>query len=204
MDLIVAQHGVRNAIKIANRILIFQANLDYARPMATLQETRQNRIDQFLAGAAALLHEIGDGPADDLLKRQANQVGKPAVDGAKLAIQSGGQQNIVKRIDQIPIALLRSLDDREKLIHLLTADRSGVPCFNSTNQPTELGNFVGALPGIDSEQCDEHHEAEGQGFKTFRKGSDGAPGCYGKNDGEDEQQEKSQAPQLALTLFELR
>src|SRR5258707_288287 len=140
MNLVVAKHRVGDAVEVTDRILIFHANLDNAGPMAPLQEARPNRIDKLSAGAAGLLHKIGDRPANNLLKGQADKIGEPAVDSAQLAIKRDGQENIVKGIDQIPIALLRALDHREELVNLFAGHRSSVTLLHSAKQAAKLGN----------------------------------------------------------------
>src|SRR5437588_569211 len=61
----------------------------------------------------------------------------------------------------------------------------------------------GALPRVKPEQNNKSDQPEGQGLIAMCKRTDRVPRHQSKNDGENQQQEKGQTPQLALSLFKL-
>ena len=89
--------------------------------------------------------------ANNFLKRGTNQVGEATVGGADFAVEGDGNQDVVEGVDQVAIALLGALNDREKFVELLVAGRRTVTLLNAADQPTEFGYFMVALPGINDE-----------------------------------------------------
>jgi len=91
LDFVTAHHGVSDAIEIENRRLAFQAYLDHALPLAALHETRHRALHQLFTISVALLDEIGQRSADNLLERRVHEIGKTAVDGTDLAVKRNGE-----------------------------------------------------------------------------------------------------------------
>ena len=111
MNVVIAQHGVRNAVEVKRRLLILQLDLKNSGPLTALEETWHGALQQFGAIATAFLDKFAERPADDFLKRHLNEVGKTAVDCANLSVHGDGQQEIVEGVNQVTIALLRLGDD---------------------------------------------------------------------------------------------
>jgi hypothetical protein len=53
-------------------------------------------VDQVASVARDVFHEIGQRPADDLLERQADKVGKPSIDGANLTFEREREKNVIE------------------------------------------------------------------------------------------------------------
>src|SRR5882724_64819 len=204
MHLIAAQHRVRDAIVVENGVLVFEADLDDARPMPALEKARHGAVDKAARVSGGFFHEIGQGPADDLLEGQADQIGEAAVDGSDVSFQSEREQNVIERIDQVAVALLGALDYGEQLIELPVAGRFGIALLQATNQTAQLGNFPGPLPRVPTEKNYENDQADRQRLEPKRKGANVIPGDHRENDGHHEKQEKSEPPELALAFLEVR
>ena len=175
MDLVVAGHGVRDAIVIANRVLFFEADLNDAGPMAALDKTRQCAADQFRAVAASLFEKIGYRAADDLLVAKTDEVRKAAIHGADFALERECDEDVVERIDEVAITLLGAGDDGKELIKLLLGGRRRIPLFQAMDKPAQLGDFLSALPSIGNEKDDDDQQSGKKRFEALRKTSDGAP-----------------------------
>src|SRR5690242_7453671 len=117
---------MRDAIEITDGILFLQADLNNARPVASLKKSRKSAADQFAPLAAAFLEKFRNGPADDLLKISTHKIGKAAIHGPDFAIQRTGHKNVVERIDKVAVPLLRAGNDIEELIELPVAGRGGI------------------------------------------------------------------------------
>src|SRR5450755_1299633 len=98
--------------------------------------------------------------AYDFLKRGAHQVGKRAIDGAYFSFERHGDQNIVERIDEIAITLLRSADPVKKLVDLFFAGRHSIALLDSMNQPAKLRNFLCALPHMRAKKSYQYHQSD--------------------------------------------
>ncbi len=129
LDFAAAHHGMRDTIEVKHRRLTLQAYLNDTLPLAALHEARHGALHEFGRIAAALLHEFGQRPADNLLEGRGDEIRKTAVDGADLAVEVERQQNIVERVNQIAIALLRPCNDFEEMIELLVARRRFIALF---------------------------------------------------------------------------
>src|SRR5271168_3961863 len=82
VDFVVAGHGMRDAIVIANSILFLEPDLNDAGPVAALDKTRQGATNQFGAVPAALFQKLGNLASDDLLVVGADEIRKAAIHGA--------------------------------------------------------------------------------------------------------------------------
>jgi hypothetical protein len=152
---------------------------------------------------AGFLDEVENGPADDLLKGLPDEIRKAAVGGADFAIEAESEEDVIEGVDEIAIALLGTGDDVEELIHLLVADGAGIALLETADHAAQLGNVFGALEGVNAEERDENHEADGQSFEAAGERADGAPGNCGEDDCENKEEQEGDAPQLALALLEL-
>src|SRR5450432_2698864 len=114
--------------------------------------------------------------AYDFLKRGAHQVGKRAIDGAYFSFERHGDQNIVERIDEIAITLLRSADPVKKLVDLFFAGRHSIALLDSLDQATQLRNFLRTLPYMRAEKGHQQHQSDGQSFEAMCKRPQRAPG----------------------------
>src|SRR5262249_1566292 len=70
VDLMVADHGVRNAIEVIDGIRTLEANLNHAAPMAAFEEPRQRSVDEYLTIARGFFEEVRDVAANNLLERE--------------------------------------------------------------------------------------------------------------------------------------
>jgi hypothetical protein len=68
-----------------------------------------------------------------LLKGCAHEIGKAAVDGADLAVEGNGKQDVVEGVDQVPITLLGLGNHGEELIELFVARRSFIAVFHAAH-----------------------------------------------------------------------
>ena len=160
LDFPAAHHGMRDTIEVKHRRLTLQAYLDNTFPLAALHEAWHGAFHEFGRIAAALLHEFGQRPADNLLEGRANEIRKTAVDGADLAVEIEGQQNIVERVNQIAIALLRPCNDFEELIELLVARRRLIALFQAVHEAAQFGNLRGLPPHVNPEQGNDNDEED--------------------------------------------
>src|SRR5579859_1118453 len=192
-----------DAIEIADGILFLQADLNDARPMASLEKSRKSTADQFPALAAAFLQKIRNRPADDLLKISAHKIGKAAIHSPDFAIQRTGHENVVERIDEVAVPLLRAGNDIEELIELPVAGRGGIVVLQPANQPPQFGDFLRAPPGIETKKCDEDDEANRKSFKAMGERTNSAPRGESKDDGKHKEENEGQPPQFILAFFEL-
>ena len=161
---------------------------------------RSISVRRFVVG---FFEEFADVAADDLLEAHADDIGEAAIDGADFTVESEGEKHVVEGVDEVAVALLRALDDGEKLVELAIAGGLGVALLEAFDEAAELGHFLSALPGVHAEESDEDDEADGKGFKMKGEGANGVPGDDGENDGDDEEQEEGEAPKFALAAFEL-
>ena len=90
MDLIVAHHGVRDAIEIKNALLIFEVHVYHARPAAALQKSGHGALHEIMACASCFLNEIGQRFAYNVFVGSSDKIGKAAIDRAELTIQRKG------------------------------------------------------------------------------------------------------------------
>src|SRR6476661_342082 len=97
--------------------------------------------------------------SDNLRKRRADEIGKAAIRSANLAVKRDRQEDVIERIDKVTVALLRARNDVEKLIELLFVGRNRVALFDAANQAPQLGNFLGALPCIQSKQSHQYDQS---------------------------------------------
>src|SRR5580704_9579547 len=139
---------MRDAIVIADSVLLLEADLNDAGPVATLDKTRQGAADQFGAIAAALFEEIGYRAANDLLVAETDEVRKASIHCADFTFQRESDEDVVEGIDEVAIALLGAGDDGKKLIELLLGRRRGFPLLEAVDKTAQLGNFLRALPGV--------------------------------------------------------
>src|SRR5271169_4626131 len=142
VDFVVAGHGVRDAIVIADSVLLLEADLNDARPVAALDKARQGAADQFGAVAAALFEELANLAADDLLVVGADEIRKAAIHGADFALQRERDENVVEGIDEIAITLLGTGDDGKELINLLFARRRRIPLLQAGDKTAKFGDFA--------------------------------------------------------------
>ena len=194
MDFVVARHGVRDAIVIADSVLLLEADLNDAGPVAALDKTRHGAADQFGAVAAALFEKLGNLAADNLLVVGADEIRKAAIHGTDFTLKRERNENVIEGIDEVAIALLGTGDDGEELIDLLFARGSGIPLLQAGDQAAQLGDFAVAFPGVGDEQSDDEKQKRQKRFVAQRESFYGAPGDEGKADGEHEKQKKSEAP----------
>src|SRR5580700_6072080 len=202
VDFVVAGHGMGDAIVIADRVLLLKAHLDDAGPMAALDETRHSAANQLLAFATAFFEEIRHRAADNLLVVGTDEVAKAAIHGADFALEREGDEDVVEGIDEVAVALLGAGDNREELVELPVAGRSGIMLLQAADKTAEFGDFLSALPGIGDEEQHHDHESGKKGFEALRERPYGAPGNDRKSDGDRKKDEKSHAPELALSFFE--
>src|SRR6202030_2205490 len=99
-----------NAVEIADGVLVLQADLGDTGPVAALQKSRHGAVYEVLSDTRGLIEEVAEGLADDVLERCAHQVGKTPIDGTNFTGKRDGHQNVVERVDQVPVALLRASD----------------------------------------------------------------------------------------------
>src|SRR4029077_11839724 len=202
-DFVGARHGVGYAIEEVDIAAILDADLRDAGPVTAFQKTRHGAVDQVRAFSAAFFNEIGEWPADNLLERQTDKIGKAAVDGADFAFESERDEQIVERIDQVAIALLGTGDDLKKLVHLLVTGRSNIALLDAADQAAKLGHFAAALPGVGDKKDHENDQAHREGLRVLRDRANGGPRQPCKDGGDDNKQEGSGARKLGLALFEL-
>jgi hypothetical protein len=112
-----------DAIVIAHGVLLLEADLNDARPVAALNKAGQGAANQFGAFAAAFFEEIGNWAADNLLVVGTDEISKASVYRANFALQRERDENVVEGIDEISIALLGAGDDGKELIKLLLGRR---------------------------------------------------------------------------------
>ncbi len=192
-----------DAVEIKERPLPLQPDFDDTGPLAAFQEARHGATQQLRALPGALLQEISDGPADKLLERRADKIGKTAVDGANLAVEREGQQDVVERVDQVAIALLRPGDDFEQLFELFVAGSGLVVLLKATHQAAHFGEFLVLLPRVYAEENDEDNEEDGQFLEAVRQSADGVPGRPSISQGQEKQNNASEPPEFALAFLEL-
>ena len=113
MHIVVAHHGVNDALEIMNGLPHFQANPGHTAPMPFFEEAGHGALDNIGTVATGILQKFGERVADDLLKSRSHEFGKATVGSADFTIEGYSNQNIVKRIDQVPIALLRAFNHRK-------------------------------------------------------------------------------------------
>ncbi len=203
MDFVGAGHGVRNAVEVVDGVFALEVHLNNAGPMAAFEEAGHGVLDQLVAFARGFLDEVAERLADDLLKRRGNEIGKAPVHGANFAFEAERQKNVVKGIDQVAVALLGAGNDLEELVELLVAGGSGVTLLDAANEAAEVGGFAVALPGVGDEEHDKNNKAEHERLEAMRKGANGIPGNNGETDGNDEQKNKGETPELVLTALKL-
>src|SRR5579864_6815946 len=87
LNLVVAQHGVRDAVKIIDRVAVLEADGYDSGPNATLEKTRHGPLEQIAAVAGALVEEVAQWVADNLRKGRPNKIGEAAVDSANLSVE---------------------------------------------------------------------------------------------------------------------
>src|SRR5579859_325481 len=85
LNLVVAQHSVRHAVKIIDRVAVLEADGYDSGPNATLEKTRHGPLEQIAAVAGALVEEVSQWVADNLRKGRPNKIGEAAVDSANLS-----------------------------------------------------------------------------------------------------------------------
>ena len=85
-------------------------------------------------------------------KGSAYQVCEAAVGGTNLAVQRDREEDVVKGIDEVAVALLRTRDDIEELVELLLAGRNDITLFDAANQAAQLRDFLGTLPRVQPEE----------------------------------------------------
>jgi len=203
MNIIAAEHGMRDTIEIVDGIPAFEPYLNDTVPHAALQETGHRALREFAAISGSLFDEFAQRMPDDLRKGGPNKVGEAAIGGANLAVKRDRKEDVIEGIDQVAIALLGSRDDVEKLIELLLVGRNGVALFDATNQAAQLRNFLSTLPSIKPEENNENYQADREGLEAVGERTDAVPRNQCKDNGENEQQEKGESPQIALTPLEL-
>jgi hypothetical protein len=115
MDFVVAGHGVRDTVEIANGILFLEADLDDPGPVAALEKTRHGAADHLGALAAAFLQKIRNGATDDLLVGGANKIGK--ADSRRESPFHGKARRMSSKESRSVGA-----GDDKKLVHLLVAE----------------------------------------------------------------------------------
>src|SRR6185369_5547423 len=140
--------------------------------------------------------------AHNLLEGCAYQVGKTAVGGADFAVEGHGNQHVVKGIDQVPVTLLRLLDNREQLVQLLITWRVSDALFNAANQSAQLCDLFVAFPGVNDEGRYNNDQDRKQEFVAARNGPNGSPGNYNIRERQKAKQKVSEAPQMPLALLE--
>ncbi len=176
VDIVAAHHGMRDTIEIKERPLPFQPHLDDPGPLAAFHEPGHRALQKLGSLPATLLQEITDGPADNLVERRADKIGKTAVDGANLAVKRKGEQNVVKRVDQVSIALLRPGDDGEQMIELFVAWRGLIAVFHAAHKAAQLGDLLRLLPHVSPEQGNDNDKEDGwQCLIAIGERTDGSP-----------------------------
>src|SRR5260370_1941630 len=147
--------------------------------MALFNELRQASFDEIWPIPSGVLQELRELMADDFLEGAADQVSETAVGGSNFSIESHCNQHIVKRIDQISIALLGPLNDREQFIELLIAGRRSVALLDAANQAAQFRHLVISLPDVHDKECDKQYKNRSrhkQIVESPRKRADGVPG----------------------------
>ena len=161
VDLVRTGHSVRGAIEIMDVALIAESNLEDSGPGAAFEETGHGTLHHFRTIACGFLDEVAQRFADDLLKGQTNQIRETAIYGTDFAFEGERHQNVIEGINEIAVALLGARDNFEELIQLLVARRGRITLFDTPHQPAKLGNFLGTLPGVKTEQRYKNDEANG-------------------------------------------
>jgi hypothetical protein len=90
---------VHDAVEVERRFLVFQADLEHAGPLTALEEPRHRALEKLFFLPAAFLNEFANRLADDFLKGSFNEIGEAAIDGANLAVQRDGEQQVVEGVD---------------------------------------------------------------------------------------------------------
>src|SRR5262249_19404436 len=74
MNLVVAHHGVGDALEMMDTPGFFQTDLKRAGPEATLHEALDVAHELFFGDTGFVGKELSNGKADDLLERQADEI----------------------------------------------------------------------------------------------------------------------------------
>jgi hypothetical protein len=169
---------------IADGVLLLEADLNDAGPVAALDKTRQSAADQFGAVAAAFFEELANLASDDLLVVGADKIRKAAIHGADFTLERKSNENIIEGIDEVAITLLGTGDDGKELINLLFAWRRGIPLLQTGDKAAKFRDFTVAFPGIGDEESHDEKQKRQKRLVAQRKRFDGAPGDDGKANGE--------------------
>src|SRR5262249_13488538 len=141
-------HGVRNAIEKENAAAVLDPDFHHTRPLPPFEKAGFAALQKVRSLPAGVFNEIGERPADNLLERMGYQVGKAPVNRAHFSIQGQSQQNVIERVDQVAVTLLRALDDLKKLVEFLVARGLSIAVLDSSYQPAQLRHFAAALPCV--------------------------------------------------------
>jgi hypothetical protein len=201
MNLIVANHGVSDAIKEEGGSGLFEADMDDPVPDAALKETVHHRAHFLFGGGAFVGEEVADRKADDFLKGKADEIGKAAVGGANFAFEAEGEKDIVKGIDEIAEALLGLGDHLEELVEGLIGRQCGIAVFPAAEDTFQFGNLLGLFPDVDTEKNDEEDQAKRNSFEAELGGADGIPRKPSQDRGDQEENEEGEAPEFLLAAF---
>src|SRR5882757_10650704 len=175
---VIADHRVSNAVEIKNCVAALQANLYDAGPVAAFQKTRHGFRSVGGALAAGFVQKFVEFFSDDLLKAQADEFGETPVGGANFAVERKRDQDIVERIDQVAVTLLRPADHSEELFVVLGRNFA---LLEAANEAAKFGNFAHAAPDVNAKQQHHHDEAKCRRFEAVYKASQCGPGCPDKS-----------------------
>src|SRR6266478_1112724 len=144
--------------------------------------------------------------ADDVLECRAHEVSETAIGGPDFTFERYSDENVVERIDQVPVTLLGTLDDGEQLVEMFIAGSSSVPLLDAADEPAKFGNLLVTPPNKDNEGCNKKYKNRAGGkqvLKSASKGSDGVPRDRNVGDRQQTKEKIRQPPQLTLAPFKL-
>src|SRR5208337_4494531 len=135
VNLVVAEHGVSDAIEKIGGVAAPDANLNDTGPAAAFEKPGHRQGNGFRGSFVNVLEELGEMAADDFLERAADEIGEAAVDVADFAIETEGEEQVVKGIDEIAETLLGLGNHLEELLHLAVAGETGTLLVEAADEP---------------------------------------------------------------------
>ncbi len=192
-----------DAIKKERRGLVFQPDRNNTGPLAALHEARHGTLHEPCTVSATLLDEIRQWLADNLLKRGIHKVGEAAIDRANLTVKGDGKENVIKRINQIAIALLGAGDDLEELVQLFFTGRVLITVLHATHETAQFGDLLSLIPYVNAEENDQNYEADRKCFVMVRERTNRVPRRPGISHPKKKNDKDRHQPEFSLTLFKL-
>src|SRR5208282_5860148 len=125
VDLVIAEHGVSDAIEEIGGVGALDANLNDTGPVAAFEKPGHRLGNGFRGSFVNVLDELHEMATDDFLEGAADEIGEAAVGSADFAIETKGEEKIVEGVDEIAETLLGFGNHLKELLHLAVAGEAG-------------------------------------------------------------------------------